>query len=72
MHIDTVSLEAYEGNPLSGDIRDGKLYGRGAADMKCGIAAAMVALADSRRMGLRGAWDSEVMLSLPELLMKKQ
>ncbi|KAF4549486.1 Pyridoxal-phosphate dependent enzyme-like protein 6 [Elsinoe fawcettii] len=53
-HIDTVTLMGYDGNPLSGPIKDGKLYGRGAADMNCGVAAAMVALADCKALGLRG------------------
>ncbi|KAJ4863556.1 pyridoxal-phosphate dependent enzyme domain-containing protein [Trichoderma breve] len=53
-HIDTVTLVGYEGDPLNGDIIDGKLYGRGAADMKCGIAAAMVTLANAKQQGLSG------------------
>ncbi|KAI6912266.1 hypothetical protein D0869_00518 [Hortaea werneckii] len=53
-HIDTVTLMCYEDDPLSGNIADGKLYGRGAADMKCGVAAAMVALANAKKLGLRG------------------
>ncbi|KAL5088656.1 hypothetical protein Trisim1_006346 [Trichoderma cf. simile WF8] len=53
-HIDTVTLVGYEGDPLNGDIIDGKLYGRGAADMKCGIAAAMVTLANAKHQGLNG------------------
>ncbi|KAL7941850.1 pyridoxal-phosphate dependent enzyme domain-containing protein [Trichoderma barbatum] len=53
-HIDTVTLMGYDGNPLSGDIKDGKLHGRGAADMKCGVAAAMVTLANAKTQGLRG------------------
>ena len=53
-HIDTVTLVGYEGEPLSGKIENGKLYGRGAADMKCGVAAAMIALANSKRLNLRG------------------
>ncbi|KAI1458510.1 acetylornithine deacetylase [Annulohypoxylon moriforme] len=53
-HIDTVTTIGYEGNPLSGEIHDGKLYGRGAADMKCGIGAALVALANTKKLGLRG------------------
>ncbi|KAF3060737.1 Diaminopropionate ammonia-lyase [Trichoderma lentiforme] len=53
-HIDTVTLVGYEGDPLNGDIIDGKLYGRGAADMKCGIAAAMVTLANAKQQGLNG------------------
>ncbi|RSL85171.1 hypothetical protein CEP51_003488 [Fusarium floridanum] len=53
-HIDTVTLMGYEDDPLSGKIVGGKLYGRGAADMKSGVAAAMVALANAKKLGLRG------------------
>jgi len=53
-HIDTVALVGYDNDPLSGTIENGKLYGRGAADMKCGVAAAMVALANSKQLALRG------------------
>ncbi|KOS17140.1 Diaminopropionate ammonia-lyase [Escovopsis weberi] len=53
-HIDTVTVMGYDGGPLSGKIQDGKLYGRGAADMKCGVAAALVALASAKKLGLRG------------------
>ncbi|KAM0723796.1 hypothetical protein Q7P37_000786 [Cladosporium fusiforme] len=53
-HIDTVTLVGYEDDPLSGKIADGKVYGRGAADMKCGVAAALVALAQSQHLNLRG------------------
>ncbi|MCX6552507.1 MAG: M20/M25/M40 family metallo-hydrolase [Acidobacteria bacterium] len=48
-HIDTVDLVGME-DPLSGDIRAGRLYGRGAYDMKGGLAAMMAgmkALADA-------------------------
>lgn len=53
-HLDTVTLMGYDGDPLAGAIEDGKLYGRGAADMKCGLAAGMVALARAKELGLRG------------------
>lgn len=53
-HIDTVTLTGYDDNPLSGHIKDGKLYGRGAADMKSGLGAAMVALANAKKLDLRG------------------
>lgn len=53
-HIDTVTTASYEGEPLSGAIRDGKLYGRGAADMKCGVAAIMIALAEAKKSPLKG------------------
>jgi succinyl-diaminopimelate desuccinylase len=39
--------------PWSGALEDGRLYGRGSADMKGGLAAAMVAAAAVRRSGLR-------------------
>ncbi|KAF2965092.1 hypothetical protein GQX73_g8471 [Xylaria multiplex] len=53
-HIDTVTLSGYDGDPLSGRIEDGKVYGRGAADMKGGVAAALVALASVQGLGLSG------------------
>ena len=37
-HLDTVSSEGME-NPFTPDIQDGKLWGRGSADMKSGCAA---------------------------------
>ncbi|MFG1948550.1 ArgE/DapE family deacylase [Nonomuraea sp. NPDC048826] len=42
-HLDTVGLTGYEGDPLEPCVRDGKMYGRGAFDMKSGLAAMMVA-----------------------------
>lgn len=53
-HIDTVTTLGYDDDPLSGEIRDGKLYGRGADDMKSGVAAALVALAGAKTQNLRG------------------
>lgn len=45
-HIDTVSLSTYtSGDPLGGELRDGRVYGRGCLDMKAGVAAAMAAMA---------------------------
>ncbi len=41
-HIDTVAVDGMP-DPFSGAIRDGKLYGRGAFDMKGSIAASMSA-----------------------------
>ncbi|KAH6714622.1 tryptophan synthase beta subunit-like PLP-dependent enzyme [Leptodontidium sp. MPI-SDFR-AT-0119] len=53
-HIDTVTTAGYEGNPLSGVIHGGKIYGRGILDMKAGIAAALIALVAAKEANLRG------------------
>ncbi|KAJ7186742.1 tryptophan synthase beta subunit-like PLP-dependent enzyme [Mycena filopes] len=53
-HLDTVTLAGYDGDPLSGEEKNGRVYGRGAADMKCGVAAALVALVKTRDLALRG------------------
>jgi succinyl-diaminopimelate desuccinylase len=44
-HIDTVPLGAVRWNadPFAGEIKEGKIYGRGASDMKAGVAAMVVA-----------------------------
>ena len=40
-HLDTVPLGAqpWSNDPFAGDIKDGKLFGRGSSDMKSGVAA---------------------------------
>jgi len=50
-HIDTVPLgaAAWTMDPFAGDTADGKLYGRGTSDMKCGVAALTVAALNSAR-----------------------
>lgn len=42
-HIDTVDIEGMA-DPFSGEVRDGRLYGRGSYDMKGGLAAIVAAL----------------------------
>jgi acetylornithine deacetylase/succinyl-diaminopimelate desuccinylase family protein len=53
-HIDTVTTASYDGDPLSGQIKNGRLYGRGSADMKGGIAAILIALAQAKEHPLHG------------------
>jgi acetylornithine deacetylase len=57
-HLDTVPagrLEAWTTDPFGGELRDGRIYGRGASDDKGGVAAmAAAAIAVARTARLRG------------------
>ncbi|KAJ5601234.1 hypothetical protein N7510_010768 [Penicillium lagena] len=53
-HMDTVTLLGYNGDPLSGSIVDGNMYGRGTADMKSGLAAGMLAVASAKSKKMKG------------------
>jgi acetylornithine deacetylase len=53
-HYDTVTLAGYDGDPLEPRVADGRMHGRGAFDMKSGVAAAMVAAARAKRRRLSG------------------
>jgi succinyl-diaminopimelate desuccinylase len=45
-HVDTVPLgnSPWSVDPFAGEIRNGKIYGRGSTDMKCGVAAFVAAI----------------------------
>jgi succinyl-diaminopimelate desuccinylase len=63
-HLDTYpvgTLAQWSVNP-AGEVRDGRLYGRGAADMKGGIAASIVAMAALAEQ--RAHWSGEAVLTL--------
>ncbi|HSA56272.1 MAG TPA: M20/M25/M40 family metallo-hydrolase [Gemmatimonadaceae bacterium] len=49
-HYDTVGIEGMA-DPFSGAVHDGRLYGRGAYDMKCGLAACLGAVQAIRDAG---------------------
>jgi acetylornithine deacetylase/succinyl-diaminopimelate desuccinylase family protein len=52
-HMDTVGAGRMA-HPHEPVIKEGRLYGRGAYDMKGGLAACMVAIAEARKLHLRG------------------
>jgi putative selenium metabolism hydrolase len=55
-HMDTVGVNhpmAWRYDPFGGEIVDGKLYGRGSADMKSALAAAVFAGHTIKRLGLQ-------------------
>jgi acetylornithine deacetylase len=57
-HIDTVEIgerTAWQHDPLGGEVVDGRLYGRGACDMKGGLIANLFALRALRRAGFSPA-----------------
>jgi acetylornithine deacetylase len=54
-HIDAVSAEprsSWRSDPFAAEVRDGKLYGRGACDMKGGIASMVYAAQALARLGI--------------------
>jgi len=52
-HFDVVPAGAgWTVDPWSGEVRDGRIYGRGSCDMKAGIAAAVFAAEAIRRAGI--------------------
>jgi acetylornithine deacetylase/succinyl-diaminopimelate desuccinylase-like protein len=53
VHMDTVGVEQMPGDPFSGELRDGRVYGRGAVDTKASLAVALALIEALQRSGGR-------------------
>jgi acetylornithine deacetylase len=53
-HLDTVGADGMEVPPFEGMVRDDRVWGRGSADMKGGVAAALAAARDAAATGVKG------------------
>jgi acetylornithine deacetylase/succinyl-diaminopimelate desuccinylase-like protein len=55
VHLDTVSVEEMTGDPFSGQIRNGRVYGRGAVDTKASLGVILALLELMHQTGRRPA-----------------
>lgn len=53
VHMDTVGVEQMTTEPFSGDVRDGRVYGRGSVDTKATLAVVLALLEQLAREGRR-------------------
>ena len=53
-HIDTVTTAGMDISALEPRIEAGRMYGRGSYDMKCGVAAMLIAAVQAKAIHLRG------------------
>jgi acetylornithine deacetylase/succinyl-diaminopimelate desuccinylase-like protein len=52
VHMDTVGVEQMSGDPFGGEVRNGRVYGRGAVDTKASLAVALALLEQLCRSGV--------------------
>lgn len=68
-HIDTVEVndpEKWEMDPFGGEIKEGRIYGRGSCDMKAGVAATIYAGYMAKELGLTNGKTVYISTSLME------
>ncbi|HEX5326901.1 MAG TPA: M20/M25/M40 family metallo-hydrolase, partial [Acetobacteraceae bacterium] len=68
-HADVIPVgngEGWSDNPWSGAIKQGRIYGRGAADMKSGVASHVMAVASLMALGLKPRGDLYINVVIDE------
>ena len=68
-HSDVIPVgngEGWSDNPWSGAIKDGRIYGRGAADMKSGVASHIMAVASLTALGVKPKGDVYINIVIDE------
>jgi len=66
-HMDTVPIEeGWDFDPFGCEIKDGRIYGRGVADMKGAIASVLTAIDVMKTEGLEPVWDLNIVLCTDE------
>jgi succinyl-diaminopimelate desuccinylase len=66
-HMDTVPIEeGWDYDPFGAEVHDGRIYGRGVADMKGSIATLLTALEVMQERGLEPVWDLTACLCTDE------
>lgn len=70
-HIDTQKTEGMTIDPFSAELKDGRVYGRGSADMKAGLAAIMSAFKAVRKSGVKLKGEAIIAFTVGEELDSK-
>lgn len=66
-HMDTVPIEeGWDHDPFDAEVHDGRVYGRGVADMKGTIASLLTAAEIMQELGLEPVWDLTACLCTDE------
>lgn len=66
VHLDTVGVEQMTGDPFSGELCEGRVWGRGAVDTKASLGVALALLQAMHRQGLRPSGELILLATMDE------